>query len=98
MVTRATVVAAMIAVILAWAPAWAFNCPVVIKQAEDLVRRAEGKTNQDTRPLVDEAKKYLAEAWTHHEQAKTRRDHGDAVRKAKFAIALAEEVLTLQTP
>jgi len=78
--------------------AWAFNCPVVIKQAEDMLKKAEAKPNPDTRPLVDEAKKYLAEAKAHHENAKTKRDHGDAVRKAKFALALAEEAVTLQTP
>ncbi len=80
-------------------PAWAFNCPVLIKQAEDLIRKAEaGKPSPDTRPLLDEAKKQLAEAKAHHANAKTKRDHGDAVRKAKVAAAFAEEALTLQTP
>jgi hypothetical protein len=53
------------------APAWAFNCPVVIKQAEDLIKKAE---------------------------AKVKRDHGDAIRKAKVAAAFAEEAITLQNP
>src|SRR5437867_11867887 len=75
-----------------------FNCPVVIKQAEDMLKKAEAKPNADTKPLIDESKKYLAEARAHHENAKTKRDHGDAVRKAKFALALAEEAVTLQTP
>ena len=89
----------VLAVIVALAPAaWAFNCPVVIKQAEDMLRKAEAKPNADTKPLIDEAKKYLAEAKGHHENAKTKRDHGDAVRKAKFALALAEEAVTLQAP
>ena len=70
--------------------AWAFTCPVVIKQAEDLIRKAESKPNPETRALVEEAKKYLEEAKAHHGTAKTKRDHGDAVRKAKFAIALAD--------
>lgn len=78
-------------------PAWAFNCPVVIKQAEDLIQRAEGKANADNRALIEEAKKYLAEAKAHHEKARTKRDHADAVRKAKFAIALAEEAIVLQS-
>ena len=81
------------------APSWAFNCSVVIKQAEDLVKKAEaGKLSPDTRPLLDEAKKLLAEAKAHHENAKTKRDHGDAVRKAKVAAAFAEEAIILQTP
>jgi hypothetical protein len=85
-------------VLLGAAGAWAFNCPVVIRQAEELIKKAEGKPGPDTRPLVEEAKKYLGEAKAHHENAKTKRDHGDAVRKAKFAIALAEEAIVLQSP
>jgi len=78
--------------------AWAFNCPVVIRQAEEMIKKAESKPSPDTRALVEEAKKYLAEAKDHHGNAKTKRDHGDAVRKAKFAIALAEEAIVLQSP
>ena len=99
MITRAMMVTATVLGLLACsASAWAFNCPVVIKQAEDLIKKAEAKTTPDTKPLVEEAKKYVAEAKAHHDQAKTKRDHGDSVRKAKFAMALAEEALTLQTP
>jgi len=85
---------------LATAPAvWAFNCPVVIKQAEDLIKKAEGtKVNADSTPLIGEAKKLVAEAKTHHENAKTKKDHGDAIRKAKTASAYAEEAITLATP
>ena len=83
----------------ATSPAWAFNCPVVIKQAEDLIRKAEaGKVTADTKPLIEEAKKQAAEAKMHHETAKTKRDHGDAVRKAKVAAAYAEEAIVLQHP
>jgi hypothetical protein len=84
-------------ILLGASAVWAFNCPVVIKQAEELIRKAEGKATPETRPLVEEAKKYLEEARAHHGGAKTKRDHGDAVRKAKFAIALAEEVIVLQS-
>jgi hypothetical protein len=88
------------AAVLAVAPAaWAFNCPVVIKQAEDMIKKAEGgKVTADTRPLIEEAKKQVAEAKAHHENAKTKRDHGDAIRKAKIASAYAEEAITLQNP
>jgi hypothetical protein len=79
--------------------AWAFTCPVVIKQAEDLIKKAEsGKVTPDTKPLIEEAKKLLGEAKGHHDNAKTKRDHGDAVRKAKTAAAFAEEAITLQNP
>ena len=84
---------------VATGPAWAFNCPVVIKQAEDLIKKAEAsKPNADTRPLIDEAKKLVNEARAHHEGAKTKKDHGDAVRKAKTAAAYAEEAIVLATP
>ena len=60
---------------------WAFTCPVVIKQAEDMIKRAEsGKVTPETKPMLDEAKKQLAEAKEHHEKAKVKKDHGDAVR------------------
>ena len=89
-----------LALLLVVAPAaWAFNCPVVIKQAEDLIKRAEGgKVGADTKPLIEEAKKQVAEAKAHHDTAKTKRDHGDAVRKAKVAAAFAEEAIVLQQP
>jgi hypothetical protein len=90
---------AMALLVGAASPAGAFTCPVVIKQAEDLIRKAEaGKVTADTRPLLDEAKKQVAEAKTHHETAKSKRDHGDAVRKAKVAAAYAEEAILLQNP
>jgi hypothetical protein len=95
--TQVMVVASL--VVLAGAPAArAFNCPVVIKQAEDLVKKAEARMNADTKPLVDEAKKLVAEARAHHDSAKTKRDHGDAIRKAKNASAYAEEAITLSGP
>src|SRR5438477_55079 len=69
----------------------AFNCPVVIKQAEDMIKKAEaGKVTADTKPLIEEAKKQVTEAKAHHETAKTKRDHGDAVRKAKVAAVARE--------
>ena len=80
-------------------PALAFNCPVVIKQAEDNIKKAEAtKTNADTKPLIGEAKKLVAEAKAHHDNAKTKKDHGDAIRKAKTASAYAEEAITLASP
>ena len=92
------VVCALVALACVAASAWAFNCPVVIKQAEDLIKRAEPKATPDTKPLIDEAKKQLGEAKAHHDNAKIKRDHGDAVRKAKVAAAFAEEAITLQGP
>jgi hypothetical protein len=96
-----TVVAVVTAsLLLLLGPAtWAYNCPVVIKQADDLIKKAEaGKVTPETRQLIDEAKKLLGEARVHHEAAKSKRDHGDAVRKAKTAVAFAEEAIVLQSP
>jgi lipopolysaccharide export system protein LptA len=96
---RTGVLLGSVLLLAAASTAWAFTCPVVIKQAEDLIKKAEaGKVNADTRPLIEEAKKMVAEARAHHETAKTKRDHGDAVRKAKVAAAYAEEAITLQGP
>jgi hypothetical protein len=96
---RAQGVVAMLLVLSLAAPALAFNCPVVIKQAEDVIKKAEvTKVNADSKPLIDEARKLVGEAKTHHESAKSKKDHGDAIRKAKTAAAYAEEAITLATP
>jgi hypothetical protein len=98
---RNLVVAVSVMVVVAGevVPSWAFTCPVVIKQAEELVKRAEAaKLSPEARSLLDEAKKQLAEARAHHAKATTKRDHGDAVRKAKVAAAFAEEAILLQNP
>ena len=89
-----------LALLLVSAPAaWAFTCPVVIKQAEDLIKKAEsGKITAETKPLIDEAKKQVAEAKANHDNAKTKRDHAESVRKAKVAAAYAEEAIVLQVP
>jgi hypothetical protein len=77
----------------------AFTCPVVIKQAEDLIKKAEGgKVSAETSPLIEEARKLLGEARAHHDGARSKRDHADAVRKAKVAAAFAEEAIVLQQP
>jgi hypothetical protein len=76
----------------------AYNCPVVIRAAEEAIKKAEAKATPETRPFLDEARKQLAEARAHHENAKSKRDHADAVRKARVATAFAEEALVLSGP
>src|SRR4029453_1769277 len=96
---RFGIVLTLALIVVAPPMAWAFTCPVVIKQAEDLIKKAEsGKVTPDTKPLIEEAKKLLAEAKGHHDNAKTKRYHGDAVRNAKTAAAFAGEAITLQNP
>ena len=90
-----------LALIVAWGvvPAMAYNCPVQIKQAEEVIKKAEAVAKSpETQKLLAEAKKLLSEAKGAHEQAKGRIDHGDAVRKAKTAQALAEEIEFLTRP
>ena len=89
------------ALIVAWGvvPAMAYNCPVQIKQAEDLIKKAEAAAKSpETKKLLEEAKKVLSEAKANHEQAKGRADHAAAVRKAKTAQAFAEEAEFLTRP
>ena len=80
-------------------PATAYNCPVQIKQAEDLVKKAEAQAKTpEQKALLDEAKKLVSEAKSQHGEAKGKKDHADAVHKAKTAQALAEEIAALSTP
>ena len=96
---RVGVVLALALLVIGVPRVWAFTCPVVIKQAEDLIKKAEaGKVTGDTKPLIEEAKKQLAEAKGHHDNAKGKRDHAEAVRKAKVSAAYAEEAIVLQIP
>jgi hypothetical protein len=97
--TRIGIVLALALLIIGVPRVWGFTCPVVIKQAEDLIKKAEaGKVTADTKPLIAEARKQLAEAKGHHDNAKGKRDHAEAVRKAKVSAAYAEEAIVLQIP
>ena len=40
----------------------------------------------------------IATARVHHESHKTKRDHADAVRKARTVVAFAEEAIIFQSP
>ena len=75
----------------------AYTCPVQIKLAQDLIARAEkGKMTAESKALLEEARKLLGEARVHHEQAKSKKDHDESIRKAKTAQGLADEALKLQ--
>jgi hypothetical protein len=86
-------------VVLVAPPARAYMCPVIIKQAEELIARAErGKTTPESQALLEDARTLVREARASHENAKSKRDHDDAIRKARTAVGLAEEALKLQSP
>jgi hypothetical protein len=77
--------------------ALAYNCPVQIKLADEMIARAEkGKMKAESKALLEEARKLLGEARVHHEQAKGKKDHDEAIRKAKTAQGLADEAQKLQ--
>ena len=86
-------------ILAAAAPTRAYMCPVLIKQAEELIARAaRGKTTAESAALLEDARKLVQEARQHHENAKSKKDHDEAIRKARTAMGLAEEALKLQTP
>jgi hypothetical protein len=80
----------------------AYSCPILIKEAEDQIVRAEAalaKATGGDRAAADaalaEAKRMVAEARKEHEGAKAKPGHAAAVRKAKIARAYAEEAQAL---
>lgn len=82
--------------------AHAYSCPVLIKEADELIARAEaavlktasGDKAAAARALA-EARKMVAEARHDHETATAKAGHAAAVRKAKIARAYAEEAQVL---
>ena len=89
---------------LAAAPlaAHAYSCPVLIKEADEQITRAEaavakmgaGDKAAAERALA-EARRMVSEARKDHEGAKSKAGHAAAVRKAKIAKAYAEEAQVL---
>jgi hypothetical protein len=82
--------------------AHAFSCPILIKEAEEQITRAEAalaKSASPDRPAAEqalaEAKRMVGEARKAHEGAKARASHAAAMRKAKIARAYAEEAQVL---
>jgi len=101
---RRVVLAVLVA--LAWAPAphpaAAYSCPLLIKEADDLIARAEAAVHKSTAPdraaaerALAEARRWVAEARKDHEGARAKADHAAAVRKAKIAKAYADEAQVL---
>lgn len=79
--------------------AFAWNCPVQIKAAEDAINRAEAmKLTGEAKGLLEEAKRTLAEAKRNHANASAKIDHANAIWRAKAAQAQAEAAAALSTP
>jgi len=98
--SKATLAAiACTVVVLVAPPARAYMCPVVIKQAEELIARAErGKTTRHAAARLEDAVKHGGEAGAHHENATPNKDHDGASRKVWTVLGLAQEALNLQEP
>ena len=97
---RKVVIALVLAVGVAFATgsAFAWQCPVQWKAAEEAIRKAESlNVPADARPLLTEAKRLVAESKKHHE-GNTKLDHAHSMWKAKAALAQAEAVITIATP
>ena len=76
-----------------------WNCPVQIRAAEDAIKRAEAmKLSPEAKPLVEDAKRLLAESKKHHTDARAKIDHANAMWKAKAAQAEAESAAAISTP
>jgi hypothetical protein len=82
--------------------AHAFSCPILIKEAEEQIGRAEAalaRSASPDRPAAEqalaEAKRMVGEARKAHEGAKAKANHAAAMRKAKIARAYAEEAQIL---
>jgi hypothetical protein len=98
---KATVVVTFVlALVVAFAgsPAFAWQCPVQWKAAEEAIRKAEAlNVPADVRPLLADAKRLVAESKKHHE-GNTKLDHAHSMWKAKAALAQAEAVITISAP
>ena len=90
---------AVLALGLPASPVSAWNCPVLIKAAEDTIKRTEAmKLTPEAKGLVEDAKRLLAEAKKHHAEARADIDHANAMWKAKAAEAEAEAAAAISTP
>jgi hypothetical protein len=98
---KATVVVTFVLALVvasAGSPAFAWQCPVQWKAAEEAIRKAESlNVPADARPLLADAKRLVAESKKHHE-GNTKLEHAHAMWKAKAALAQAEAVITISAP
>jgi peptidoglycan hydrolase CwlO-like protein len=104
---KALIVAAVIVAILALdlSVVWAYECPArineaneAIKKAEEALMNAKSEVKPELQALIDEAKNLVAEADAEHKSAATNRSarlHASSARKARMAVAIAQEAATL---
>lgn len=90
---------AAVAVGLVAGPAWAWQCPVQWKAAEEAIKKAEGmNVPGEAKTMLEDAKRLVAESKKHHTEGNTKVEHARSMWKAKAAAAIAESVITISQP
>ena len=80
-------------------PALAWQCPVQWKAAEEAIKKAEAmNVPPEAKAMLDDAKRFVAEAKKHHTEGNTKVEHARAMWKAKTALAIADSVITISQP
>ena len=80
-------------------PALAWQCPVQWKAAEEAIKKAEGmNVPPEAKAMLEDAKRFVAEAKKHHADGSTKVEHARSMWKAKAALAIAESVITISQP
>jgi hypothetical protein len=99
--TRVLGVLLALAVLGAWPAslAFAWQCPVQWKAAEEAIKKAEGmNVPPEAKSMLDDAKRLVAESKKHHTEGNTKIEHARAMWKAKAAAAIADSVITISQP
>ena len=80
-------------------PALAWQCPVQWKAAEEAIKKAEAmNVPPEAKLMIEDAKRFVAEAKKHHTEGNTKVEHARAMWKAKAALAIADSVITIAQP
>ena len=80
-------------------PAFAWQCPVQWKAAEEAIKKAEGmNVPPEAKAMLEDARRFVAEAKKHHTEGNTKVEHARAMWKAKAALAIADSVATISQP
>ncbi len=94
-----TLTAAAVLTTLAASPALGWQCPVQWKAAEDAIKKAEAmNVPPEAKAMLEDAKRFVAEAKKHHTEGNTKVEHARAMWKAKAALAIADSVITISQP
>jgi len=85
--------------VVAVSPALAWQCPVQWRAAEEAIKKAEGmNVPPEAKAMLEDAKRFVAEAKKHHADGSTKVEHARSMWKAKAALAIAESVITISQP